>query len=171
MNLIAMLGTMSVLTLGVLLLLRRLVTPHAVTACDPDWLDEFSIDKYRPMLRLLAHDDYDFLAVQAGQNMSTIRKLRRERRRIFRAYLRSLTADFQRLHLAGKMLLVYATEERPDLASNLFRQRITFTLALLRIHLRLLLHTIGLSNVDARPVLGCVESLRIQIAGAAPGLA
>lgn len=171
MNFIALLGIVSVLGLGVVWLMRRLIAPHDVSACDPEWLDEFSIDKYRPMLRLLSNEDYDFLAMQAGQTMSTIRKLRRERRRIFRAYLKSLTADFQRLHLAGRMLLVYSTVDRSDLAKKLVEQRITFTLAILMVHIRLVLQTIGIGTVDVRGLLGSVDALRLEVASAQPGLA
>ena len=171
MNAITLLGTASVLGLVVLWIIRRLMSPYAVSACDPEWLDEFSIDKYRPMLRLLANDDYDFLAMQAGQSMSTIRQLRRDRRRIFRSYLKSLTADFQRLHLAGKMLLVYATEDRSDLASKLVEQRITFSIAIMKVHAHLLLHTVGIGTVDVRALLGSVESLRMDVASAQPSLA
>lgn len=171
MNYIALLGTVSVLGLGVVWLLRRLLAPQAVSECDPEWLDEFSIEKYRPMLRLLADDDYDFLAMQAGQTMSTIRQLRRERRRIFRAYLRSLTSDFQRLHLAGRMLLVYSKEERPELAQKLVEQRIHFTLTILNVHFRLVLHTLGIGKVEVRGLLGSLDALRMEVAASQPGLA
>ena len=171
MNLIALLGIVSVLALGVVLVLRRLISPAAITACAPDWLDEFSIEKYRPMLRLLDQEDYNFLALQAGQTASTLRKLRRERRRIFRAYLRSLTADFHRLHLAGKLILVYSQEDRSDLAAKLVQQRITFSVAVVKVHMNLVLHTLGIGTVDVRNLLGTVENLRLEVASASPGLA
>ncbi len=171
MNLFALVLVVSILFIAVLWVVRKLISPQSVSAIEPDWLDEFSIEKYRPMLRLLATDDYDFLAMQAGQSLSTIRKLRRERRKIFRAYLRSLAADFQRLHLAGKMLLVYSTEDRSEFASRLFQQKITFSLAMLNVHFHLALHTLGFGIVDVRTLLGSVESLRVEVSSIQPGLA
>jgi hypothetical protein len=171
LNLIALFGVIAVLALSVVWILRKVLLPAAVTDCTPEWLDEFSVEKYRPMLRLLEQTDYDFLAGQAGQSPKTIRRFRTERRRIFRAYLRSLSADFQRLHLAGRMLLVYSPEDRSDLAAKLFQQRCTFMLAMVRVQFGLMLHTVGIGTVDVRNILGIVEGLRIEIASAEPGVA
>jgi len=50
------------------------------------------------MTRLLGSEDLDFLKAQVGYTPELGRKFSRDRRRIFRLYLRELSADFQRLH-------------------------------------------------------------------------
>ena len=53
------------------------------TDYDPEWLEDFSISRYRPMLRLLSEDDYEFLASQAGYKGKIASQLRAERRKVF----------------------------------------------------------------------------------------
>ena len=52
--------------IAVLLLVRRITAPGSISECDPEWLSNFSISAYRPMLRLLSESDYTFLASQPG---------------------------------------------------------------------------------------------------------
>src|ERR1700739_2229680 len=61
-------------------------------------LEEFCLDRYQPMIGLLANDDLNFLARQPGCNPKILSRLRRDRRRVFRMYLRDLAVDFQFLH-------------------------------------------------------------------------
>lgn len=149
--------------LAVLLLVRRITAPGSISECDPEWLSNFSISAYRPMLRLLSESDYTFLASQPGVTTETIRQLRRDRRRIFRAYLRNLVRDFHRLHLAARMTLIYSSQDRPDLARTLLRQRVRFAGAVLQVEYRLVLHTFGLGNVDVTELLGALEGMRMNV--------
>jgi len=164
---------MSVIAFGFIavlmaVMLRRLVAPATVTACDPAWLDEFNIQKYRPMLRLLSSDDYEFLSKQAGYDHKISRKLRTERRRIFRSYLQNLVRDFHRLHLAAKVVLVYSPEDRPELAAKLLKQRFLFSIAVCSVEFRLLLHSAGLATVDVRGLLGALDGFHSEISGLIP---
>ncbi len=144
-------------------LLRSLLAPSAVVAFDANWIDDFSIDKYRPMFRLLAEDDYEFLASQSGQPSNAVRRLRADRRRIFRAYLKSLVSDFYRLQVGLKLVMVHSEHDRPELAAQLLKQRMFFSYALVRVEFRLALHTFGLATVDVRDLIGSVDSLRMQV--------
>ena len=74
----------------VLLLVRRLTSAGAISECDPEWIANFSIASYRPMLRLLSEDDYKFFAAQPGVTPKAVEQFRRERRRVFKSYLRNL---------------------------------------------------------------------------------
>jgi hypothetical protein len=148
---------------AILLLVRRLTAPSSVSECDPEWVANFSMTTYRPMLRLLDEEDFRFLASQPGVSAGTIRELRRERRRVFRAYLRNMVRDFHRLHLAARMSLLYATEDRSDLAQALFRQRITFTGAVLQVEFRLMLHAAGVAPVDVTGLIGALDSMRLNV--------
>ncbi|MBI1896696.1 MAG: hypothetical protein HYS04_09220 [Acidobacteria bacterium] len=154
--------------LVVVVLVRKLTSPAGVLECDPEWLREFSVAKYRPMLRLLDEADYRFLASQAGFDGRMARKLRAERRAIFRAYLRNLIRDFGRLQLMGKFMLLDAQQDRPDLMTALLRQRICFVRAVSVIEVSLVLHSLGLGTVDPRRLLGVLEDLRVQVQQLAP---
>jgi hypothetical protein len=149
--------------LAVLLLVRRITAPGSISECDPEWLTNFSISTYRPMLRLLSEADYTFLASQPGITNETIRQLRRDRRRIFRAYLRNLVRDFHRLHLAARMSLIYSSQDRPELARTLLQQRVNFAGAVLEVEYRLVLHTFGVGAVDVSKLLGALEGMRMNV--------
>jgi hypothetical protein len=160
--------TFAFLVLGVvgatiLLMVRKLAGPATVSQCDPEWISNFSVARYRPMMRLLDEADYAFLASQPGYSKKYINRLRAERRAIFRAYLRNLVRDFHRLHMAARMVLVYAPQDRSDLAVKLMRQRFLFMFAVVAIELRLVLHTLGIGTVDVRNLLSALDNMRLNI--------
>jgi hypothetical protein len=144
-------------------LFRKLASPGRRADLNPDRPSDFSLEKYRPMERLFSQQDYEFLSSQPGFSPKLVRRLRAERRRIFRRYLQCLSRDFDRLYAATKLLLLHAPEDRPDLALTLLRQRMTFRYALATVHLRLALQTLGLGTVDVRGLVGAVEALRDQL--------
>jgi hypothetical protein len=162
-NLILTLALAPCLGAAILLLVRRLTAPSTISQCDPDWLENFSTATYRPMQRLLSEADLKYLAAQPGITAKTVDQLRRERRRIFKSYLRNLVRDFHRLHLAARMTLLYASEDRPDLAQTLLRQRALFTWAVLTVEFRLILHAAGLGPVDVSGLIGALEDMRMNI--------
>jgi hypothetical protein len=143
--------------------MRGLLTPATISECDATWLEDFSVEKYRPMMRLLSNDDYQFLESQAGYEPAIANQLRAERRRIFRGYLRNLVRDFHRLHLAARMTMTYATNDRSDLAGVLLKQRFTFSVAVLTVEFRLILHTLGFGSVDVASLISSLENLRSDI--------
>lgn len=137
-------------------LFHRLLGRQRVQSSSPESWQSFSVEKYRPMERLLSGEDDEFLASQAGYDPRILHRLRRERRTIFRSYLRSLIRDFNRVYAALKVVLLHAAEDRPDLASALLKQRLIFAGAVAAVEGRLILHALGFGTVDAR---GLVESL------------
>jgi hypothetical protein len=132
-------------------------------AADLDWCRTFSVAKYRPMERLFVQEDYEFLSSQPGFKPEIYRRLQAERRRVFRRYLRSLSGDFDRLLGVAKTLILNSAEDRPDLAKMLMRQRLTFSYALATVHMRLALQGLGLGTVDVRPLVGALDSLRLEL--------
>src|SRR5258707_4988519 len=80
--------------------------------------------KYQPMARLLQEDDFRYLSAQPGYSPRLGRRLRSQRRRIFRGYLRSLRRDFATLSMALRTLVLHSAEDRSDLAASLVRQRL-----------------------------------------------
>jgi hypothetical protein len=148
---------------AILLLVRRLTAPGAISECDPEWVANFSIAGYRPMLRLLGEQDYTFFAAQRGITPEAVTKFRQERRRVFRAYLRNLVRDFHRLHLAARMTLIYSSVDRPELAQALLRQKVTFAYAVTMVEFRLVLHSFGFGAVDVSQLLGALEDMRMNV--------
>ena len=72
-------------------------------------------------------------------------------------------SDFHKLHMAARMVLIHAAHDRSDLAMMLVRQRVVFTLAILAIECRLMLHVVGIGAVDVRNVVAAVENMRISV--------
>jgi len=147
---------------GFLLIIHRLAHSKPDAVPDLDWCRNFSVAKYRPMERLFLEDDYEFLAAQPGSNRRILRNLRAERRRIFLRYLRALGRDFDRLHSAAKILVVHSPEDMADLAKVLMRQKLMFEYLLAMMQCRLALQSFGIGTVDARPLVGVLDSLRLQ---------
>lgn len=162
---ISALGFIFVLTVG--LLLRTMLQQRREPLPDEAWLRSFSAARYRPMLRLLAEDDYEFL-LAVSKDPAVVKRLRAERRRIFRMYLNNLVRDFSRLHRAARVLVLEAEEERSDVAERLIRIRLNFVLAVFAVRCRLALHTVGIGTVDVRALIDSLESMKASFTAAQP---
>jgi len=145
------------------LVVRKLASPSAVAPPTAEWLEQFSVARYRPMERLLDDADFAFVASHRGSGPALVRRLRAQRRKFFRGYLNLLRRDFQRIVLALELQLVHSPEDRPELAGVLLKQRAAFTLGLLQVETRLLLHACGWGRVDVRGLLTALDSLRLEV--------
>src|SRR5690349_4442614 len=119
------------LTLGMLFVLRRISAPVGRLPLTAEWIDELSLERYRPMMRLLESDDIEFLRSQPGFTPRMAAKLRAQRAQIFCGYLRCLSGDFGRVCAALKLVMVQCRYDRPDLGQILLRQQATFAFGLL----------------------------------------
>ena len=149
------------------LLYRNLVSSLRVSDVDAGRLSRFSVTRYRPMARLFAEEDYEFLACHKGYNPRMARQFRRERRRVFRSYLDRLKRDFGQLEAAIKLCMIMSREDRPDLAKALLKRRLVFTYALMVVEWHLALHSLGLGTVDVSRLVGSLDGMRIQLGHAA----
>jgi hypothetical protein len=123
--------------------------------------DEFSMEHYEPMARLLAQEDVEFLRDKVGAR--TAARWARARRRIFRLYLRDLASDFGRLHAEARLLVAESPEQYTQLVGVLMRQQITFLRAMAEIEIRLALSPIGLVRVDAGKLIKAIEGMRREL--------
>jgi hypothetical protein len=155
--------TILMLSLGVLFLLCRLGSDDQVLPVTTDWLSELSIDRYRPMLRLLEEDDFQYLRSRKGFTPEMASRLRRERVQAFRGYLQMLEADFDRVAAALRLILAHSTTDRPELASLLFERRLMFAFALIGIHCRIGLFRLGLSSVDVSILIQLFDGMRREL--------
>jgi hypothetical protein len=164
MSVVLLTGALAALLLGVatVLLLRTFFTTcisyaQSFDRADLSWRD------YRPLQRLLDPADFDFLR-RRGVAEGKIRKLRRERRQIYRLCLRSLAADFNQIQRALSLVLVHSQADRPDLAALLARQKVTFYRNLLLAEASLVLHACGIEKIPTvdllRPFTAVQEQLR-----------
>ena len=128
-----------------------------------DWIDEFSVERYRPMLRLLNDTDLQFLCSHSSVTPKLVAHFRRERCRILRGYLRSLTTDFTRILAALKLVMTQATSDRPDLAALLIRSQATFAVCMLLARLQLLHYGFGIGTVNVGALMKVFEEMRLEL--------
>lgn len=133
-----------------------------------EWIDEISADRYRPMARLLDSADFEFLRSQPGVTRWQIVRIRLQRCRIFRGYLRSLNADFGHVCMALKVLIAESGEDRADLAGVLLRHQSQFACAMIRVQCRLLLYTLGVGRVDVSGLVTLFDGMRQELMTMAP---
>lgn len=149
----------AILVLAFAVLIYRMHTRSA--SADPDLANrrkQFRPERFRPMERLLSRADFDFLAAQPGYHPRIGRRLRAERRRIFRSYLRSMRREFLTLHATARQVAVESCEDRPDLMAMLAKQRVIFSVAMLAVQIRLALDTLGLGAPDVSGLLRAYRS-------------
>ena len=146
---------------GFLLVFVRLSSRKDANS-DLSWLELFSMERYRPMARLLGNDDVKLLQA-SGASGRTIHKFRADRRRIFRGYLHDITRDFVRISNAIKIVSVRSQYDRPELAHFLMQQHVAFARALVTAQVRLALHTIGFDTLAASDVLHGLELMHTRL--------
>ena len=144
---------------GLFLILASRLNRQEVSA---EWLDTFSLESYAPMERLLGKKDVDFLASQAGYSMEIAKRLMAERRKIFASYLGHLVRDFNQLMAIGKLMVVFAPQDREEFARRLFRQQVRFYAGVCSVRLQLALSPLG-CTVDAERLVGALAAMRDQV--------
>jgi hypothetical protein len=165
MDLILGLAAFVCLAVGTVLvfLFRRLIAGPKSLPVSVDWINDLSIARYRPMERLLSEEDYRFLASQPGFDSRMLRRIRSERRRVFRGYLACLSRDFSLVGAALRLMMMYSTQDRSDLAGILYKQQALFAFGMLSVQWRLMLHACGLGTVDVSGLVGAMESMRLEL--------
>lgn len=133
-----------------------------------EWIDDLSLDRYRPMLRMLDGDDIAFLRSQPGFTPDMAKKLRAQRTQIFRGYLRSLETDFGRVCAAIKLVMLQSSYDRPELAETLLRQQVTFACAMLSVRVHLVLYSLGVCSVEVSKLVKLFDSMRIELRNMVP---
>jgi hypothetical protein len=128
-----------------------------------EWLDDLSVEFYRPMLRLLNQEDVHFLREQPGFTEDMAAKFRIQRCQVFEEYLKHLENDFKRICSALKVLMVQSKHDRPDLASLLLRNQIRFAYGIIMVQVRLECYRYGLGSVDVSGLVKVFDGMRIEL--------
>jgi hypothetical protein len=148
--------------------LRRTTASRGSLPVTPAWIDELSIERYRPMMRLLDTDDEVFLSSQPGFTPGMIRRLRSQRAQVFQGYLRSLSLDFNRICAAIKLLMMQSRRDRPELAEALVRQQVLFASGMLLVRGRLWLYRFGFGDVDVSSLVAIFDVTRAELRNLVP---
>ena len=143
--------------------LARLYRKTRVEDITPEWIEGFSAASYRPMEALLNDEDFKFLSRQPGFDLALYRKLRRDRLRIFRQYLNRLVGDFNRLHLAARVLVAHTEEDSSDLIARLIWLKLRFAVALLRTETSYVLCRLGCRTLAVRALLRRLEEMNAHV--------
>jgi len=159
---------LAALAVALVTLVRNMGSNGRSLPVTAEWIDELSVERYRPMLRLLESSDLEFLRSQPGYTRRMESKLRAQRCQIFRGYLRCLNTDFRRVCTALKLVMVQSRQDRPDLASVLVHHQVMFTSAMIAVHVRLFLYQIGVCTVDSSRLVEIFDVMRIELRNMMP---
>ena len=167
MGLLVVVGLLVCLIIAAAILYRRLSAPTSlpVTAA---WIDELSVGRYEPMKRLLAPEELEFVRAHPRCTPGKAAEFRRERCRLFESYLHCLHADFQRVSMALKIIMVQSRYDRPDLAALLIRTERAFVLGLMMVYVRVLLYRLGIGTVEVGGLLKVFETARLELRSLVP---
>ncbi len=167
MELLILLAVLGGLTAAVGIIYRRLSAPTTlpVTAA---WIDDLSVDRYQPMTRLLGEEDLRYLRSHAGSNPTALAEFRRQRCEVFHSYLRCLHADFQKVCMALKIIMVQSRYDRPDLAQVLIRSQRAFVFGLMMVQVRVLLYRWVLASVEVGGLLSLFDTARLELRNLVP---
>jgi hypothetical protein len=156
------------LAVAFFLLIRKLAFAGATLPVTAEWIGELSVERYRPMMRLLDGADIEFLRLQPGFTPRMANKLRIQRCQIFRGYLHCLSADFGRVCAAVKLLMLQSRHDRPDLATVLVRHQFMFAAGMLTIYTRLFFYRWGVCGVDVTTLVKTFDVMRLELRSLVP---
>ena len=160
--------TFLALGLALFLLVRKMAANGNSLPLTAEWIEELSIEQYRPMMRLLDGSDLEFLRSQPGFTPRMAAKLRVQRCQIFSGYLRCLNGDFQRICAAIKILMLQSRQDRPDLAGLLVQHQMMFACGMGMVYFRLFLYRWGLGGVDVTSLVKNFDRMRRELRGLVP---
>jgi hypothetical protein len=160
--------TFLALATALFLLVRKVAFNGSSLPLTAEWIDELSIERYRPMMRLLDGGDLEFLRSQPGFTPRMATKLRVQRCQIFRGYLRCLNGDFQRVCAAMKVLMLQSRHDRPDLAGVLLQHQAMFAWGMAMVYSRLFLYRWGVCGVDVTSLVRIFDLMRLELRSLVP---
>lgn len=145
------------------ILLGKLAGRSGANPPDPAWLSRFSLDTYAPMERLLDRTDFEFLESQPGSSPKVVKRLLRQRRKIFKQYLVLLVRDFGNLVAIGKLLMVSSAEDKAEFGRALFRLQLVFYPAVLFVYCKLAIYPWGWTALDVPRLVHSIERAGDQV--------
>ena len=124
-------------------------------------LDVFALAaRYRPMSRLL--DNSDFELINSAGDPALLRRVKSQRRVIFRGYLRSLCRDHARLCAHTRAALLVGSGDSSSSILALHRAELLFRFLVLSVNCKLVLHAMGTRNVAVWGLMDSFEKVRLE---------
>lgn len=148
---------------GLGMILRRILRP---AASDPNSTlpgellspSRCARKTYQPMNRLMAEADFAFVASQAGCNPDLVTRLRRQRVRVLRLYLKQLRGDFERVYRLARRLAPGSLD--PEFASRITLQALRFQALWMGLQARCALGWFVPLRVETATLVSALEHLR-----------
>jgi hypothetical protein len=154
-----------------ILICRQIATLRRRAGLPLEWTPELSVDRYRPMFRLLEEDDVRFLRAQPGATPDLIKRLRRGRYQVFRGYLLSLERDFHRGFQALMLALVQSPSDRRDVIRAPIVSRMRFGIGIFRLRCRVFLYRWNVGHQSVAPLVNLFERLQSELLAVIPATA
>jgi hypothetical protein len=158
MTLVILFSGVFLIVMFVMLGATRQPKPQSQRPVGAEWLAEMSLDRYRPMLRMLDPADLKLLASQPGFKRAMLKRLRRQRCDTFARYLANLSTDFSRAMLLAAAAAAQKGGSRPELRSLCTRASRQFARRRFVAERRLALYRrFGIGSVQADHLVGLFE--------------
>lgn len=145
----------------VALAVHLLRAPRTACLSDLDILCDTQIDRYAHVRRLLAPDDFAFLA-ENRRAVGLAQRLHRERVRILSLYLNQMRFEFHSLVAIASLFAAAPTARNEKFAARITRMRLRFAFLSLHLWLAIRLNRLLSLPLDLAPALGYVRELRKQ---------
>ena len=145
-------------------LFTRLLSLPNVIFSPADILEApFSAERYRAMDRLLDSADENFLGSHPGCTRRMRRRFRRARISSFRAYLKLLSEDFNRICRAIKLHAITAEVDRSDLTAFTLKEQLGFAKNMLAVDFKLIIYASGWRGADASGLIASLHAMRDRL--------
>lgn len=132
-------------------------------AWSDQWFEEFSSFRYLPMRRLLSTEEEEFWMASTEGSQFRRSEFRTERRRLFRQYLRLISADFNRLSQGVKLSIIHAKEDRSAEIDQLLSLEWSLRKLLWQAECSLMFHWLGVKPVDATQLINALQGFEFSL--------
>ena len=127
---------------------------------DTAFLDQFSVSRYRPLLRLATRMDRTYLENAHGKALAAC--YRKIQRTLLREYLRDLSKDVNRLYAILNARSAGARNDEGNVSLALTEQQTSFALLVWGIEARLLLDAVMPAPLNVKPLIAALDALTTQ---------
>lgn len=153
---------------GLALVLHNLARAESALPVTAEWINELSMDRYRPMMRILDSSDFEFLRAQPGYTSQMESRLRTQRCQVLRGYLQCLDMDFKRVATALKVVMTQSDQDRSDLAMALVQHQVRFAMGMVWVRCQLYPYEFGIGRIDVTSLLQVFDVMRVELGNMVP---
>ncbi|HEU0119251.1 MAG TPA: hypothetical protein VFQ91_01915 [Bryobacteraceae bacterium] len=115
------------------------------------------------MRRLLSTEEEEFWMSSTEGSQFRRSEFRTERRRLFRQYLRLISADFNRLSQGVKLSIIHAKEDRSAEIDQLLSLEWSLRKLLWQAECSLMFHWLGVKPVDATQLINALQGFEFSL--------